>query len=356
MNNWKNELYERLGDIIELEIAIHLMIRKNERNSIDKYKNIKEFYHNLIQKDIVIYDYETFHRFYKTSNIHNYLRVKLKPKKAWEEEKVIHPESFKSILAIRLGETKLMAGTKYIDSNIKSLSQTYKQLNSNIEQILDKISKNTFDIKLEPKLIAYKNLYELYSYFMDEIENYSNEFEQLRALLYLELDYSFVLYNELLRMIHLIKKYKLAANSKIIEKAIGEISMKLANIEFPWLRLVVLRAFIDNIKKYHDINSLINDISHIINYTLLEIEQWIERAEIEEGIRDLMNVKYGRIPYLDAIIENRYKRNSIKEYFTLLKHEFGIRWLRGRDFNDQDRNTLHRAIKDISLNLIGYNN
>ncbi|KMU59874.1 hypothetical protein SHOMR3_0016 [Staphylococcus hominis] len=101
---------------------------------------------------------------------------------------------------------------------------------------------------------------------------------------------------------------------------------------------------------------MINDISHIINYTLFEIEQWIERAEIEEGIRDLMNVKYGRIPYLDAIIENRYKRNSIKEYFTLLKHEFGIRWLRGRDFNDQDRNTLHRAIKDISLNLIGYNN
>ena len=40
---------------------------------------------------------------------------------------------------------------------------------------------------------------------MDEIENYSNDFEQLRALLYLELDYSFVLYNELLRMIHLIK-------------------------------------------------------------------------------------------------------------------------------------------------------
>ncbi|HEA4314552.1 TPA: hypothetical protein RW133_002362, partial [Staphylococcus aureus] len=164
MNNWKNELFERLRDIIELEIAIHLMIRKHERNSIDKYKNIKEFYHNLIQKDIVIYDYETFHRFYKTSNIHNYLRVKLKPKKAWEEEKVIHPESFKSILAIRLGETKLMAGTKYIDPNIiKSLRQTYKQLNSNIEQILDKISKNTFDIKLEPKLIAYKNLYELYS-------------------------------------------------------------------------------------------------------------------------------------------------------------------------------------------------
>ena len=27
MNNWKNELFERLGDIIELEIAIHLMIR-----------------------------------------------------------------------------------------------------------------------------------------------------------------------------------------------------------------------------------------------------------------------------------------------------------------------------------------
>ena len=118
--------------------------------------------------------------------------------------KIIHPESFKSILAIRLGETKLMAGTKYIDSNIKSLSQTYKQLNSNIEQILDKTSKNTFNMKLEPKLIAYKNLYELYSYFMDEIENYSNDFEQL-PLLYLELDYSFVLYNELLRMIHLIK-------------------------------------------------------------------------------------------------------------------------------------------------------
>ncbi|HAY2294427.1 TPA: hypothetical protein JZ341_002917, partial [Staphylococcus aureus] len=208
----------------------------------------------------------------------------------------------------------------------------------------------------EPKLIAYKNLYELYSYFIDEIDNYSNDFEQLRALLYLELDYSFVLYNELLRMIHLIKKYKLATSSKIIEKEIGEISMKLANIEFPWLRLVVLRAFIDNIKKYHNINSLINDISHITNYILFEIEQWVKRAEIEEGIRDLMNVKYGRIPYLDAIIENRYKRNSIKEYFILLKHEFEIRWLRGRDFNDQDRNKLHRAIKDISLNLIGYNN
>ncbi len=41
----------------------------------------------------------------------------------------------------------------------------------------------------------------------------------------------------------LIKKYKLAANSKIIEKAIGEISMKLANIEFPWLRLVVLELY-----------------------------------------------------------------------------------------------------------------
>ena len=35
MNNWKNELLERLRDIIELEIAIHLMIRKHERNSID---------------------------------------------------------------------------------------------------------------------------------------------------------------------------------------------------------------------------------------------------------------------------------------------------------------------------------
>lgn len=122
MNTWKNDLYGRLGDVIELEIAIHLMIRKYERNSMDKYMNINEFYHYLLQKDIVIYDYETFHRFYKTSNIHNYLRVKLRPKKAWEEEKVIHPESFKSILAIRLGETKLMAGTKYIDSNIKSLS------------------------------------------------------------------------------------------------------------------------------------------------------------------------------------------------------------------------------------------
>lgn len=87
MNNWKNELYEKLGDIIELEIAIHLMIRKHEHNSLDKYKNIKEFYHNLIQKDIVIYDYETFHRFYKTSNIHNYLRVKLKPKKLGKKKK-----------------------------------------------------------------------------------------------------------------------------------------------------------------------------------------------------------------------------------------------------------------------------
>ena len=73
---------------------------------------------------------------------------------------------------------------------------------------------------------------------------------------------------------------------------------------------------------------MINDISHITNYILFEIEQWVKRAEIEEGIRDLMNVKYGRIPYLDAIIENRYKRNSIKEYFILLKHEFEIRWLR----------------------------
>ncbi|HGL4478664.1 TPA: hypothetical protein ACKE72_002503 [Staphylococcus aureus] len=85
MNTWKNDLYGRLGDVIELEIAIHLMIRKYERNSMDKYMNINEFYHYLLQKDIVIYDYETFHRFYKTSNIHNYLRVKLRPKKAWEE-------------------------------------------------------------------------------------------------------------------------------------------------------------------------------------------------------------------------------------------------------------------------------
>ncbi len=52
MRNRYNEyvemyLYGRLGDVIELEIAIHLMIKKYERNSMDKYMNINEFYHSI---------------------------------------------------------------------------------------------------------------------------------------------------------------------------------------------------------------------------------------------------------------------------------------------------------------------
>lgn len=88
MKEWVENLFNDLKDVIELEVALHLMIRKREIDSLDIYPSITEFFDYLIfDKEVVINDKETLHRHYKTSNIHNLLRVKLKPKDNWEEEK-----------------------------------------------------------------------------------------------------------------------------------------------------------------------------------------------------------------------------------------------------------------------------
>lgn len=356
MKKWVENLFNDLKDVIELEVALHLMIRKREIDSLDIYPSITEFFDYLIfDAEIAIQDKETLHRHYKTANIHNILRVKLKPKDNWEEEKILNPSALQTIFAIKLKDKNLTNGFLIEKLDIEKLNTTYKRINAKNEQLIEKINKNYKQMKLENKLIPYNDLLDLYKYFMDEIDYYDSDFDCLRSLLYLELDFSFVLYNELLRLTHELKKLVKNINNQKLETLLGEVAMELSNVEFPWIRLKILRASIDNISKYKDIELFVLEIKYVIHATMDEIENWVNEAILEEEVTQCVLEDENRIPYLDFIHENRYSKDSLFSYYNLLRSELRLRWLKGRDFNDQDRNSFNRAIKDKPLNLIGYN-
>lgn len=98
-----------------------------------------------------------------------------------------------------------------------------------------------------------------------------------------------------------------------------------------------------------------NDLLYLYKYFMNEIEKWVNEAILEEEITQCVLEDENRIPYLDSIHENRSRKNSLFSYYNLLRSELRLRWLKNRDFNDQDRNRFNRAIKDKPLNLIGYN-
>lgn len=281
--------------------------------------------------------------------------MKLKPKDNWEEEKILNPSSLQTIFAIKLKDTNLTNGFLIEKLDIEKLNTTYKRINAKNEQLIEKINKNSKQMKLENKLIPYNDLLDLYKYFMDEIDYYDSDFDCLRSLLYLELDFSFVLYNELLRLTHELKKLVKNINNQKLETLLGEVAMELSNVEFPWIRLKILRASIDNISKYKDIELFVLEIKYVIHATMDEIENWVNEAILEEEVTQCVLEDENRIPYLDSIHENRYSKDSLFSYYNLLRSELRLRWLKGRDFNDQDRNSFNRAIKDKPLNLIGYN-
>lgn len=352
---WIENLFNELKDVIEIEVALHLMVRKEEISSIDDYPNITEFFDYLIfDKEVIINDKETLHRHYKTSNIHNMLRIKLKPKDNWEEEKIINPNALQSIFAIKLQDKNLSYGFLIEELDISKLNKTYKRINTKNEQLVREVNKYSKEIILENKLIPYNDLLDLYNYFTDEIDCYDTDFDCLRSLLYLELDFSFVLYNELLRLTHELKRLSKNIKDKDLEVLLGKIAMNLSNIEFPWIRIKILRASIDNISKYNDIESFMLDIKGIIYMTNEEIEKWVYLAMLEENITQYELKNTNRIPYLDSIEENKYKKDTLFAYYNLLKSEMELRWLKGRDFNDQDRNRFNRSIKNQSIILWGY--
>lgn len=269
-------------------------------------------------------------------NIHNILRVKLKPKDNWEEEKILNLSSLQIIFAIKLKDINLTNGFLIEKIDIEKLNTTYKRINAKNEQLIGEINKDSKEVKLENKLIPYNDLLDLYKYFMDEIEYYDSDFDCLRSLLYLELDFSFVLYNELLRLTHELKKLAKDISNQKLETLLGEVAMELSNVEFPWIRLKILRASIDNISKYKDIELFVLDVNYVINTTMNEIEKWINEAILEEEITQCVLEDENRIPYLDSIHENRYRKDSLFSYYNLLISELRLRWLKGRDFNDQD--------------------
>ncbi|MFH4934104.1 hypothetical protein ABVB43_01300 [Staphylococcus cohnii] len=356
MKEWVENLFNDLKDVIELEVALHLMIRKREIGSLDIYPSITEFFDYLIfDAEIAIQDKETLHRHYKTANIHNILRVKLKPKDNWEEEKILNPSSLQTIFAIKLKDKNLTNGFLIEKLDIEKLNTTYKRINAKNEQLIEKINKNSKQMKLENKLIPYNGLLDLYKYFMDEIDYYDSDFDCLRSLLYLELDFSFVLYNELLLLTHELKKLVKNINNQKLETLLGEVAMELSNVEFPWIRLKILRASIDNISKYKDIELFVLDVNYVINTTMIEIEKWVNEAILEEEITQCVLEDENRIPYLDSIHENRYRKDSLFSYYNLLRSELRLRWLKDRDFNDQDRNRFNRSIKNQPIILWGYN-
>lgn len=356
MKEWVENLFNDLKDVIELEVALHLMIRKTEIDSLDIYPSITEFFDYLIfDAEVATQDKETLHRHYKTSNIHNILRVKLKPKDNWEEEKILNPSSLQTIFAIKLKDINLTNGFLIEKLEIEKLNTTYKRINAKNEQLIGEINKDSKEMKLENKLIPYNDLLDLYKYFMDEIEYYDSDFDCLRSLLYLELDFSFVLYNELLRLTHELKKLAKNINNQKSETLLGELAMELSNVEFPWIRLKILRASIDNISQYKDIELFVLDINYVIRTTMDEIEKWVNEAILEEEITEFVLEDENRIPYLDSIHENRYRKDSLFSYYNLLRSELKLRWLKGRDFNDQDRNRFNRSIKNQPINLWGYN-
>lgn len=356
MKEWVENLFNDLKDVIELEVALHLMIRKIEIDSLDIYPSITEFFDYLIfDAEVAIQDKETLHRHYKTANIHNILRVKLKPKDNWEEEKILNPSALQTIFAIKLKDKNLTNGFLIEKLDIEKLNTTYKRVNAKNEQLIEKINKNSKQMKLENKLISYNDLLDLYKYFMDEIDCYDSDFDCLRSLLYLELDFSFVFYNELLRLTHELKKLAKDISNQKLETLLGEVAMELSNVEFPWIRLKILRASIDNISKYKDIELFVLDINYVIRTTMDEIEKWVNEAILEEEITECVLEDENRIPYLDSIYENRYRKDTLFSYYNLLRSELKLRWLKGRDFNDQDRNRFNRSIKNQPIILWGYN-
>src|SRR5699024_2420354 len=293
-------------------------IRKREIDSLDIYPSITEFFDYLIfDAEIAIQDKETLHRHYKTANIHNILRVKLKPKDNWEEEKILNPSALRTIFAIKLKDTNLTNGFLIKKLDIEKLDMTYKRINANNEKLIREITKDSKEMKLENKLIPYKDLLNLYNYFMDEIDYYDSDFDCLRSLLYLELDFSFVLYNELLRFAHKIKKLAKGISDQKLETLLGEVAMDLSNVEFPWIRLKILRDSIDNIGKYNDIELFVSDIDFVICKTMDEIEKWIIEAMLEEEIIQGILMDENRIPYLDSIHENKFRKDSLFSYYDL---------------------------------------
>lgn len=131
--------------------------------------------------------------------------------------------------------------------------------------------------------------------------------------------------------------------------------MELSNAEFPWIRLKILRASIDNISKYKDIELFVLDINYVIHTTMNGIEKWVNKAILEEEIDQCVLEDENRIPYLDSIHENRYRKDSLFSYYNLLRSELRLRWLKDRDFNNQDRNRFNRSIKNQPIILWGYN-
>ncbi|RIM65914.1 hypothetical protein BU594_13755, partial [Staphylococcus arlettae] len=111
MKEWVENLFNDLKDVIELEVALHLMIRKREIDSLDIYPSITEFFDYLIfDAEIAIQDKETRKRNNKTAKFQNILRVKLKPKDNWEEEKILNPSALQTIFAIKLNDKNLTNG------------------------------------------------------------------------------------------------------------------------------------------------------------------------------------------------------------------------------------------------------
>lgn len=350
MKRWIEDTFEILKDVIEIEVAIELDIIDNDSTEIDKYMNISGFFKSIKEEiPLNMLSVEDMHRYYKTSNIHNLMRVTLRPKKNWNEEKIIHPESFRSILALRLEEPTLMSSNRY-QKNINLLKKTYNKLNANNEKIVKEIVDTEGSVLLKNSFIKYDDMVLLHSYFIEEIEKYETSSERLRSLLYLELDFSLVYYNEMLRLTHLIKACKRQKSiSYDIEEIMKRIHLNVVSIELPWLRIILIRCFIQCIEEYKELDQYLEDIQFVIQKVKFATIKWIEYAKSEKLAIESLMIDKSEVTNLSIVSENKYKKESLNEYYQLLNKEFELRWIKGRDFNNQDCNSFYRVTKDIPI-------
>src|SRR5699024_11868042 len=107
-------------------------------------------------------------------------------------------------------------------------------------------------------------------------------------------------------------------NNQKLEILLLELDMELSIVDFPWIKLKILRASIDNISKYKDIELFVLEIKYVIHATMDEIENWVNEAILEEEVTQCVLEDENRIQYLDSIHENSYSKDSIFSYYILL--------------------------------------
>ncbi|MEB8090985.1 hypothetical protein [Mammaliicoccus lentus] len=362
MESWIIAIYEEMKDIIEVELSLEKTIVNVEKILYKDALNISQFYDRYIEPLSTINIEKTdIYRYFNTSNIYNSLVAKYKP--AERTKKIQHEYALLSILALRFEETDLMFQKRNYDiKELGELRKTFQRINFKNSKAISEIERDK--INIENKYIPHKDMVNLYNYFIEEIHCYPNDFEKLKNIVYLENDSAFVLYNESLRFINLAKVHKGKYKDEEFEEKMGDIFEMLFSLDLPWVKLKIMRLInleLTKINKTNKNHFTLNSLLEEIRLLFVNVKDILDRLYKTIIVNENMRLAYIIKPLdfsnhisLEIIEDHKYKRNSWEEYYNLLKNEFEMIWIDGRDFNDRNQKMFNRILKKRKIDLYGF--